>query len=142
MKDKLNLMKGSYLLFIKLDNDMTIKYGINKKNFFKKGYYVYVGSALNSIENRIARHLRSNKNKHWHIDYLLNYGKILNIFYKEKNYKEECRIAGLLKNKFLSIDDFGSSDCKCKSHLFYGSKEKFLDFAFKNNIKEYHNQKT
>jgi len=41
-------MKGSYILFIKLDEDKLIEYGIRKKNYFKKGLYIYVGSALNS----------------------------------------------------------------------------------------------
>ena len=54
-------MKGSYILFIKLDEDKLIEYGIRKKNYFKKGLYIYVGSALNSLENRIERHLGNKK---------------------------------------------------------------------------------
>jgi len=83
-------MKGSYLLLIKLNDDKFIKYGIKKNYYFKKGFYIYVGSALNNLEKRIERHLRINKKKHWHIDYFLNYGNITNIFYKESNHKEEC----------------------------------------------------
>ena len=112
-------MKGSYILFIKLNNNQNIKYGKKEKFVFKKGYYIYVGSALNSLESRIERHLRNiNKKKFWHIDYLLIYGQILNIFYKENRYREECDIANLLKEKFLPIPKFGSSDCKCTTHLF------------------------
>ena len=87
-------MKGSYILLIKLNNDRIIKYGIKKKKFFKKGFYIYAGSALNSLETRIERHLRSyNKKIFWHIDYLLIYCQILKIFYRENIYREECDIA-------------------------------------------------
>jgi Uri superfamily endonuclease len=136
-------MKGSYILFIKLNNNQNIKYSTKEKFVFKKGYYIYVGSALNSLESRIERHLRNvNKKKFWHIDYLLIYGQILNIFYKENSYREECDIANLLKEKFLPIPKFGSSDCKCTTHLFYGSKNELLKFINENKMKEYFIQKT
>lgn len=135
-------MKGSYLLLIKLNEDRNIKYGIRKNNLFKKGYYVYVGSALNNLEKRIQRHLRSNKKKHWNIDFFLEYGIIINVYYKENVYREECYIAGLLKDIFLPILNFGSSDCKCKTHLFYISQYKLKNFLRKNKMKEYLIQKT
>jgi endonuclease-3 len=134
-------MKGSYILFIKLNNKKNIKYGINKSNYFKKGFYIYIGSALNSLENRINRHLRLDKKIYWHIDYLLKHCKIFKIFYRESDFKDECIIANLFKEYFLSINGFGSSDCKCKTHLFFGKKEKLLDFILKNNFNEYHHQK-
>ena len=37
---------------------------------FETGYYLYFGSALNSLEGRLRRHLRSDKKLHWHIDFL------------------------------------------------------------------------
>ena len=135
-------MNGSYLLLIKLNDDRYIKYGIRKNYFFKKGFYIYVGSALNNLEKRMERHLRINKKNYWHIDFLLNFGKITNIFYRESVFKEECFIANLLKEIFLPISDFGSSDCKCKTHLFYGSKNKLFKFIIKNNMNEYFKQKT
>ena len=114
-------MKGSYLLLIKLEGNKKIRIGKNNHVFFNKGFYVYVGSALNGLEQRINRHLKEFKKIHWHIDYLLRYAKIVNIFYKEDNLKEECTIAKKLEKKLLLIPGFGCSDCRCKSHLFYGS---------------------
>ena len=38
--------KGNYCLIIKMKNDCTIKIGAKGNIDFKKGYYVYVGSAL------------------------------------------------------------------------------------------------
>lgn len=135
-------MKGSYLLLIKLNEDEHIRFGIKNNYFFKKGYYIYVGSALNNLEKRIERHLKIIKKKYWHIDYFLDYGNITNIYYKENNYKEECHISKLLKEIFLPISNFGSSDCKCRTHLFYGSKNKFKIFTIKNNMEEFLRQKT
>ena len=125
-----------------MNDDRYIKYGIRKNYFFKKGFYIYVGSALNNLEKRMERHLRINKKNYWHIDFLLNFGDITNIFYRGGDFKEECFIANLLKEIFLPISDFGSSDCKCKTHLFYGSKNKLLKFIIKNNMIEYSKQKT
>lgn len=122
-------MKGSYVLIIRNKKDQYIQIGKLGKIFFKNGYYAYVGSALNSLEGRINRHLRENKKFHWHIDYLLSETEIVDVFYKESKIKEECEIA---KNfsELESIKGFGCSDCKCKSHLFYGKYDKI------KNIKE------
>ena len=65
------LDKGNYCLIIKMKNDCTIKIGAKGNIDFKKGYYVYVGSALGTLSNRIKRHLSNDKKKHWHVDYLL-----------------------------------------------------------------------
>jgi Uri superfamily endonuclease len=111
-------MKGCYSLIIKLNEDATIAVGKKNKYSFMKGYYVYVGSALNGLEQRIQRHLRENKKKFWHIDYFLSYAKIVEIYYKENSYREECSIANQLQQNFESIKGFGCSDCRCSSHLF------------------------
>lgn len=116
-------MKGSYVLVIKNSKDQTIQIGKLGKIFFKKGCYAYVGSALNSLEGRINRHMRKDKKFHWHIDYLLDKTKIVDVFCKKSKRKEECEIA----NNFLDLEfikGFGCSDCKCKSHLFYVDKNK------------------
>ncbi|MBU4245420.1 MAG: GIY-YIG nuclease family protein [Nanoarchaeota archaeon] len=65
-------MKGIYCLVIRLEKDARIRIGSLGELFFEKGSYVYVGSAMNGLENRIARHLRYEKKLHWHIDYMLS----------------------------------------------------------------------
>jgi len=117
-------MKGSYILVMKLEKDKTIQVGKHGKIYFKNGFYIYVGSALNGLEQRINRHLKTNKKKHWHIDYLLDFAEIIGILYKESEIKTECEISSKLEKKLESIFGFGSSDCRCKSHLFYGSYKK------------------
>jgi len=126
-------MKGAYVLLIELEEDSPIKVGKLGKIFFKKGFYVYVGSALNGLEQRIERHKRSDKKFHWHIDYLLKYAEIKNVFYKESIKKEECEISKKFE-KFETISGFGCSDCKCNSHLFYGSKRDILKIIDKADM--------
>ncbi|HEC72621.1 MAG TPA: GIY-YIG nuclease family protein [Thermoplasmatales archaeon] len=124
-------MNGCYILVIKLNKDTFIEIGKLGEIFFKKNFYAYVGSAMNGLERRINRHLRKNKKTYWHVDYLLNCGKIKHVFYKESHKREECDIAGKLMRKLPMIPGFGCSDCSCRSHLFYGNKETIF-----SNIKE------
>jgi len=114
-------MKGTYILIIELNSDKKIQIGKFDKIFFKKGFYIYVGSALNGLDQRIKRHLKKDKKMHWHIDYLLKDSEIVKILYRKNNYKEECKIAKNFIQKLENIAGFGCSDCKCKSHLFYGT---------------------
>lgn len=116
-----NKVCGTYLITMNLNDDQEIRIGKLGDIIFKKGYYVYVGSALNGLNARIQRHLRKQKKFHWHIDYLLDKAKVTNIFYKKGKDKEECNIAQSLEQKLATIMDFGSSDCSCKGHLFYGN---------------------
>ncbi len=120
-------MKGSYVLILEMDRDSYIQIGKLGKIYFRKGYYAYVGSAMNGIERRVSRHLSDDKKKlHWHIDYLLRFANIVDVFYKESNRKEECRIAKEFSKKFTSIYGFGSSDCRCRSHLFFSQRRRGL----------------
>jgi len=116
-------MKGVYVLLIELKTDKEIEIGKLGKLFFKKGFYAYVGSALNNLEKRIQRHLSLEKKMHWHVDYLLNYANITDVFYKETNEKIECNVARKLARNLKGINGFGCSDCNCQSHLFYGSNK-------------------
>jgi Uri superfamily endonuclease len=120
-------MKGSYILLIKLEKDQEIKIGKLGNILFKKDFYIYIGSALNGLEQRINRHLIRDKKSHWHIDYLLQFGKIIDVYYKESNLKEECNVAKKLEEKLFLIPGFGCSDCRCRSHLFYGDMEEIKD---------------
>lgn len=115
-------MKGTYLLIINIKKPVIIKIGLLGKIKFDKGDYVYVGSAMNNLEKRIKRHLKKSKDKkkYWHIDYLLanKNVKIIRVLKKESNKKQECEIARKIVKIGQAIKNFGSSDCKCKSHLF------------------------
>jgi len=133
-------MKGAYVLIIKLDSDKEIQIGKLGKLFFKKGFYSYIGSAMNSLEGRIKRHLNPDKKLHWHIDYLLKHSKIINVFYTESQDRIECDIAKKFSKKLESIEDFGCSDCKCKSHLFCRSYSEIKNCCSSSNLILYKNK--
>ena len=129
-------MKGCYALLVYLPEGNSIR--LRKTIYhFNKGYYVYIGSAMNGLEQRIHRHLRKNKKKHWHIDYLIDYGEIKEVFYKESNQKEECIIASQLNTHLQGFKGFGCSDCRCNSHLFHGSKEEIVSLLIKLGLKPF-----
>ncbi|RLF27589.1 MAG: GIY-YIG nuclease family protein [Thermoplasmata archaeon] len=119
-------MKGCYLLVVELKNNKKISVGKLGDIRFQQGFYVYVGSALNGLEQRIQRHLKKQKKTYWHIDYLLKEAAIKKVFYKEGENKEECNIAKKLGHSLTMIHGFGCSDCTCKSHLFYGTYKEII----------------
>ena len=124
-------MKGIYCLIIFLDKDKSINIG-KRIIFFPKGFYCYVGSALNSLKKRIERHYKKNKKMHWHIDYFLKEAAIIDI--KTTNNKNECRLSRKIsKLADSAIKGFGSSDCKCLTHLYYFKKNpsKAIEKVFK-----------
>lgn len=88
---------------------------------FKKGYYIYVGSAMNSLKARINRHLSDEKKLHWHADYLLKNKntEIVEVIFNISSKKIECELSKKISEKTASITGFGCSDCECKSHLYY-----------------------
>lgn len=111
-------MRGIYVLLIKIGRPCDIRVGKRRNYHFEKGYYAYVGSALGSLEKRVARHLDTRKKLYWHIDYLLTVAVVREVIYAETNQKKECLIAQLLSKTLVSKSGFGCSDCNCSSHLF------------------------
>lgn len=112
---------ATYCLIIELKKDSVISVGKLGRLNFQMGYYVYVGSALNSIDARIKRHLKSEKKLFWHVDYLLNSpnASIKGVVLEQSPDKWECVVADEISKKGVPLDKFGCSDCKCDSHLFY-----------------------
>lgn len=119
-------VKGSYVLLVRLDIERSIPIGKLGYLPFPKAYYAYIGSAMNGFNARLARHLRAEKKLHWHIDYLLKKSEIDEIITCRSVEKLECYLAQALAGTFPSIPDFGSSDCKCRSHLFFANEKSRL----------------
>ena len=115
--------KGSYILLIELLEEQTITIGCRSVNRFPSGYYAYVGSAMGGFESRLRRHLRASKKPRWHIDYLLLKASVSDVILAETDDRVECAIAQALSGQFDSIPGFGSSDCRCRSHLFFSADE-------------------
>lgn len=123
-------MKGTYILVIFIREDIKISVGSLGTILFKEGYYFYVGSAMGvsgsaTLINRVKRHVLppEKKKTHWHIDYLLQKSLLIRIDLIPSSQRLECLVAQELLN--LSddfIENFGSSDCNCLSHLVYLKK--------------------
>ena len=128
----LSVLKGVYVLIIQVDEDTDVNVGAIGRLTFKKGLYAYVGSAQNNLEQRVKRHIRKEKRRFWHVDYFLDNEatKVVEVFQQQADKTEECAIAKVIGERGESIDDFGSSDCSCKSHLFrirdYGFLQEFM----------------
>jgi len=124
----MSIVNGVYVLIILVSQDVGINVGALDIVNFEKGLYAYVGSAQMSFEKRLTRHLKKVKKKFWHIDYLLDNDavKFLKLFHKKAGKLEECKIAIILGKRGLPVKGFGSSDCKCTSHLFKLKNYHFL----------------
>lgn len=135
-------LKGSYLLILRLQSAKEIRIGKLGLISFDPGHYIYTGSAMNSLEKRVKRHFITDKKLWWHIDYLtVNAEPLYALGIPEKGV--ECALATELLALFPQIKDFGCSDCKCRSHLFYSPEDpgktifkvvRDIDLKWKNMI--------
>jgi len=135
MKEDVNIISefsttGIYTLLLFLPKQVTLTIGKLGKQRFPMGYYTYTGSALgkgaSSLKHRIARHLRKEKRRFWHIDYLLGDENVSveAVIVAETNQNMECKTNQHIKTIMgakVQVKGFGASDCRknCKSHLLY-----------------------
>ncbi len=114
---------GTYLLLLRLEEDREIIIGRLGSLFFPRGHYLYVGSARGAggLKARLARHRRGTKYPRWHIDYLRCHANLVEIWAVESDQRLECLWAQQLAqlSPARPIPHFGSSDCRCPSHLFH-----------------------
>ena len=87
-----------------------------------EGHYLYCGSAQAGLMPRLARHMRPDKQRHWHIDHLTGAGQAIGALTVRGGKETECRLAALI-GSFPGVvpsgHRFGSSDCRCSTHLFH-----------------------
>ena len=129
--------KGSYMLLMENTEDINISIGKLGERFFPKGWYVYVGSALNSLDSRLKRHQRKRKKLFWHIDYIAStVMKVKKVYPIRRTDRIEAELAQALEPICDSaVPGFGASDAKESSHLFYFRatplrKRAFVDLLF------------
>ena len=58
--------KGSYALIMQLNSETHLAVGKLGEFDFHRGYYIYFGSGLGGLSARVNRHLRADKQLHWH----------------------------------------------------------------------------
>lgn len=98
----------------------TIRVGALGPVRFEPGEYLYVGSAKRNLAQRIARHRRRRKRLRWHIDYLLQRGVVRDVHVESWKPGAECALVRRALRSGRATpgpNGFGSSDCRCKSHL-------------------------
>jgi sugar fermentation stimulation protein A len=113
---------GSYLLVLEIATQTETAIGSLGTIAFKTGWYVYAGSAMKNLNQRVSRHLRKiRKVKHWHIDYLTPFAKSINAFPIRSYRSLECELAAEMEALGgKGVSRFGSTDCReCASHLYY-----------------------
>ena len=113
---------GIYHLVLSLPRARRLRAGSLGLKSYPSGYYVYTGSARRGLAMRILRHLRKGKTRHWHIDWLTQVARIEEIWVDLLPKSRECechRRVLALPGAGNLIPKFGSSDCRCPSHLAY-----------------------
>ena len=142
--------RGSYMVVLKLPESRKIKIGSLKEHRFEEGFYVYVGSAkakkkdcsprIHILSSRIDRHRQQDKgNPHWHIDYLRPFAEFCAALPIRTKDDLECKIADSLRDLTgdETPDRFGSTDCRCQSHLFYFPDDPLTNSDFKRVVQYY-----
>jgi len=114
--------RGLYLIVLKLKENQRISVGKLQETSFKSGIYLYVGRARQGLQGRLKRHLKKEKKHFWHIDYFLQKAEIEEFWIKRDSFDEcrtACKVKNLLKDSLFPLKKFGSSDCRCTSHLLF-----------------------
>jgi len=119
--------KGTYLFLLHNSKAREISAGRFGKVLFPSGFYLYAGSAFGpgGLNARIGRHFRQDKKIRWHVDNLSITMNPVECWYHVSQTKRECQWNSRLEDihDTYPLRGFGSSDCKCLSHLHYFSRK-------------------
>lgn len=115
---------GTYTLIFFSSIDKPVKIGKLGTLFLKSGFYVYVGSAFGpgGLKARIMHHFNHSSRPHWHLDYLSPVLDACEIWYTCDQTPREHQWATIhsqTRGALMPLPGFGSSDCRCRSHLFF-----------------------
>lgn len=125
--------KGTYVLLLRVSADLNLKTRA-KKFKIKRGYYIYVGSALSNLSARLKRHERRQKRNFWHIDFLLGRSELILAIAIVGPQRLEDSVASLCMGE--PVEGFGASDSALSSHLFrYSNIKEALSDAFRALLK-------
>jgi len=115
--------KGIYCLVFN-NPSCTVRIGVLGEVAFRRGWHIYVGSALGSgglarLERHIVLSRYKDRRPTWHVDWLSESPTFCLRYtvHALTGERLECRLAAALGGE--NIPGFGASDCNCPSHLFY-----------------------
>ncbi len=114
---------GAYVLYFEFPGEVWVA---RPREAWLSSPLLYVGSAMGRAGfQRVARHLRlaaGQGRPRWHIDQILQQVAPRRIYLVPSRERLECRLAERLAVRFpVALEGFGSSDCRCPSHLFHGT---------------------
>ncbi|GBE43345.1 hypothetical protein BMS3Bbin10_01421 [bacterium BMS3Bbin10] len=113
---------GAYALILNLEHGVRVDRPPSAAGTLPEGWYVYAGSARGpgGIRARLARHFRTEKRPHWHIDQL-TCAPGVRLWGSPAPDIRECDLVAKmsrLESFRTALPGFGSSDCRtCKGHL-------------------------
>ena len=109
---------GAYLLLMKRNANRSICVGRFGELRFERGWYVSVGSAMQNLTSRIARHRRHRKRLYWPVDYLRGAASECRALPIRSSPRQECASAEAMGSILKpGPAGFGSSDRGCPPHL-------------------------
>jgi Uri superfamily endonuclease len=117
-------LPGTYALVLASIRAAPIRIGKLGSLQLQPGFYVYVGSAHGpgGLRARLAHHLEPTGRPHWHIDYLRAHTIPEDVWLCCDRISWEHRWAGRIgmrRGASIPLAGFGSSDCRCESHLYF-----------------------
>jgi Uri superfamily endonuclease len=121
---------GTYVLLAELCNQKSFDVGRLGTLDFAAGVYAYVGSAHGpgGLRARLGRYFAGSDRKHWHVDFLLEHAEVAGALFRVEHRRLECIWARWIGVRAGSlIPGFGSSDCRCSSHLFFVGDSKEME---------------
>src|SRR5208337_563227 len=115
---------GAYALILFCSQEGPVQIGKLGQLQLRRGFYVYVGSAVGpgGVRARIAHHQKLSPRPHWHIDYLRAHTRLHSVWVNYDGRRHEHEWAGAMqraKEAMIPLRGFGASDCSCPSHLYF-----------------------
>lgn len=113
---------GTYILVLRCSSSRAVRIGRLGRLQLRPGYFLYIGSAFGpgGLRARIEHHSRRAVRPHWHVDYLRRYTRLEAVWYCGQHREHElAETVGALPGAEIALPGFGSSDCRCRTHLFW-----------------------
>lgn len=113
-------LPGTYMLILRAPRAASVRVGSVGDVTVEPGWYVYVGSAMGGLWQRVRRHLANEKRLRWHIDYLRQVTQVEEVWFRLGSQRDECAWARALAGaeQFSPFGAIGASDCACRTHVY------------------------
>ena len=124
---------GTYVLVLRSSIHRRLAIGRLGPLVLEPGTWLYVGSAFGpgGLRARTNRHRTKHTGRRWHIDFLKPWVRLAEIWFTEDPVHREHEWAnwfGSNEGLHTPLPGFGSSDCRCRSHLFHAAKAPDFDW--------------